>query len=129
MNSIPESHRFLLEDDIPALAFLATTMADGSPQVTPVWFLFEENFIFVNTAKGRTKDRNMRARPQVSLAIMDMNDPYEYLQVRGRVVEVIEERAAEHMQIVSHKYTGKGFNIPEGQQRVIFKIDPEQYST
>lgn len=127
MKPIPESHRFLLEDETAALAFLATTMPDGSPQLTPVWFDVEEGLVRVNLAKGRVKDKNMRARPQVSLVIMEMNNPYFYIQLRGRVVEYTEEGADEHVQRVSRKYTGHDFAIPEGQTRLIFKIKPESH--
>ncbi len=127
MKPIPKSHRFLLEDDTPALAFLATIMPDGSPQVTPVWFDMEAGLVRVNLAKGRVKDKNMRARPQVSLVIMDMVNPYFYIQLRGRALEYTEEGADEHVHRVSRKYTGHDFDIPEGQTRLIFKIEPESH--
>lgn len=127
MKPIPESHRHLLDDETAAYAFLATTMADGSPQVTPVWFNVEGEHILINSIRGRVKDKNMRDRPQVAVTLMALDNPYFYIQLRGLVVEVIEEGAAEHMNEVSRKYTGNDFNIPEGQIRVIFKIKPENY--
>jgi PPOX class probable F420-dependent enzyme len=74
-NKFPESHRDLFEDAKPAFAFLATIMDDGSPQVTPMWFNTDGENILVNTARGRVKDRNMRQRPEVALAILDPDDP------------------------------------------------------
>ncbi len=119
---IPESHQDLLADETRALAFLATVMPDGSPQVTPVWFNVEEGELWINSARGRVKDRNMRARPHVALCISDPNDPYRYLQIRGRVVEITEEGAEEHIHRLSRKYTGQDWNIPPGEVRVRYRI-------
>ena len=75
MDKLPKDMVYLLADETKAFAFLATTMADGSPQVTPVWFSTEGEFILVNTAKGQVKDKNMRARPDVALVIPDPENP------------------------------------------------------
>lgn len=115
----------LLADETKAYAFLGTTMPDGSPQVTPLWFNTKGDFILINSAKGRVKDKNMRARPAVAITIIEMTDPNRYLQVRGQVVEITEEGAREHISTLSKKYYGRPFDIPEGQIRVIYKIKPE----
>ncbi len=125
MKSVPAEYQRLFSDEVRAFAFMATVMADGTPQVTPVWFDTDGDAILVNSAKGRTKDRNVSERPQVALAIMDPDDPYEYFQVRGRVVEIITEGADAHINRLSHKYRGRDFEIPAGQQRVIYRILPE----
>lgn len=123
--TIPESHRDLLSDDVRSFAILATTMDDGSPQATPVWFDTEGELIRVNTARDRVKDRNMRARPQVALAILDPEDPYRYLQIRGEVVEDTEEGAVEHINRLSDKYRDEPvYDVAEGDVRVIFRIRP-----
>jgi len=126
LKHIPDSHIDLLFDETKALAFLATSMPDGSPQVTPVWFNSDGEHILINSAHGRVKDRNMRARPQVAVTIMDLSSPYRYLQVRGKVVEITENGAEEHIHTLSRKYTGSGFDIPPGQIRKIYKIMPEK---
>lgn len=128
MRAIPESHRDLLKDETKALAFLATLMPDGSPQLTPLWFNTDGEHILVNTAQGRVKDRNMRARPEVALVIMDLDNPYRYLQIRGRVDEVTTQGAEEHIHQLSRKYTGGDFTIPSGVVRTIYKILPEKAS-
>ena len=87
MIKIPTAYQDLLQDDTRAFVFLGTTMSDGSPQVTPVWFNEKDGYIYINSAKGRVKDHNLRERPQVALAIADPADPYRYLQIRGKVVE------------------------------------------
>jgi len=107
MNKIPESHMDLLDDNKKAFACLATVMKDGSPQVTPVWFNFDGEFLMINSAEGRVKDKNMRSHPTVALTIQDPDDPYRYLQVRGRVIEFTHEGADAHIDALSLKYTGK----------------------
>ncbi len=125
MNTIPERFHDLLKDETKAFLFLATIMPDGSPQVTPVWFSADETHILVNTAKGRVKDRNMRARPQVAMVIQDPSTPYRYLQIRGRVDAITEEGSDEHINALSLKYDGKPWKLVPNQTRVIFKITPE----
>ena len=122
MKSIPAEYLDLLKDETKAYLFLATSMADGSPQVTPVWFSAEGEHILVNTAKGRVKDHNMRARPHVALVIQDPATPYRYLQIRGRVDGITEEGGDEHINALSLKYDGKPWKKTEGQTRVIYKI-------
>jgi PPOX class probable F420-dependent enzyme len=105
--NIPDSHADLLIDSTKAIAYLATIMKDGSPQVTPVWFNVEGDFICINSAEGRIKDRNMRSRPVVALVIQDPGNLYRYLQVRGRVIDFSHEGADDHIDALSFKYTGK----------------------
>jgi len=126
---IPEQFRDLLQKR--AFANLATLMPDGRPQVTPVWFDYDGKYFIVNTAKGRMKDRNMRREPRVSLAIMDPDNPYRYLEVRGRVAEVAENGAADHIDKLARKYLGvdKYPYAQPGEQRVMFKIEPERFSS
>jgi len=129
MKAIPSDFHDLLKDETKAFAFLSTVMPDGSPQVTPVWFNTDGEHITINTARDRQKDRNMRARPQVAVTILDPKRPYRYLQIRGEVVEVTEAGAAEHISVLSRKYRGHDFTIPQGQVRVTYKILPKFVST
>src|SRR5215470_13416487 len=85
---IPEKYADLLEK--PAFGNLGTLMSDGSPQVTPVWVDFDGKFVRINSAKGRVKDRNIRRDPRVSISLQDPANPYRYLEIRGKVVEVTE---------------------------------------
>lgn len=107
MKNIPESHMDLIKDEKKAFAYLATTMVDGSPQVTPVWFNVAGDYLLINSAEGRVKDRNIRARPGIALVIVDADDPYRYLQLRGKVVEYTMDGADDHIDALSFKYTGK----------------------
>ena len=125
---IPESHKYLLQDETKALAFLATLMPDGTPQLTALWFNVEGEYILINSAEGRVKDRNMEARPDIALLIMALDEPYRFLQLRGQVVEITKEGADEHISTLSQKYTGKDWDIPEGEVRKIYKIKPSKVS-
>lgn len=125
MANIPEKFRDLFSK--PAFANLATIMPNGSPQVTPVWLDYDGKHLIVNSAKGRQKDRNMRREPRVSLAIMDPENPYRYLEVRGRVAEITEKGADAHIDKMAKKYLGKD-KYPgraPGEVRVLYKIEPQ----
>ena len=126
---IPDEYLDLLSDSTKAFAYLATIMPDGSPQVTPVWFNTDEKYILINSAAGRVKDRNMRAFPRVSIAISDPQNPYRYIQIRGRVAEIQTEGGREHINTLSEKYRGNPvYDGPPSDQRVIYKILPEKSS-
>ena len=83
-------HEFLDLFKKPSLSHLATLMPDGSPHVSPVWVDYDGQYILINTAKGRRKEMNMRERPQVALDIVDPENPFRFLSIRGRVVEITE---------------------------------------
>jgi len=127
MNLIPESHRDLFTDNSRAFAYLATVMPDGSPQLTAGGFGAHDDHILINTAKGRIKDQNMRARKQVTVLIADPQDPfYRYVQIRGHIVEITEQGALEHIDKLSRRYDERPWQPVEGQTRVVFKIKPEK---
>lgn len=129
MKWLTEDYKDYLKDETKAFAFLATTMADGTPQVTPVWFNVDGEHILINSAKGRVKDKNMRARPDVALVIIDYEYPEKYLQVRGQVVDITEEGGDAHINQLAHKYRGKDFNVLPGQVRTIYRILPKKVNT
>lgn len=109
-----------------AFAHLATVMPDGSPQVTPVWFDYSNGKVRVNTAKGRVKARNMQQGSRVALSILDPDDPYRYVQIRGQVTNVTEQGADAHIDALAKKYLGKDkypFAQP-GEVRVMYEIEP-----
>jgi len=124
MAVVPDSHLDLLGTK-KAFANIATVMKDGSPQVTPVWFDYAEGKIRVNTARGRVKSRTMRNGASVALAIMDPDNPYRYLQIRGRVVNVTETGADAHIDSLANKYLGKNYPFRQpGEIRVKYDIEP-----
>jgi PPOX class probable F420-dependent enzyme len=124
MKSIPVEYHDLLGDETKAYLFLATVMPDGSPQVTPVWFNTDGEFILINTNEGRVKDRNMKARPKVALVIQDPKTPYRYIQIRGEVVAHTTDGADEHINTLSLKYDSKPWTYRKDQKRIIYKIRP-----
>ena len=127
--TIPEQFRDLFTK--VAFAHLATLMADGSPQVTPVWVDYDGVYVRVNSAKGRVKDKNMRRDRRVALSIQDPDNPYRYLAIQGDVVEITENGADAHIDALAKKYLGKErypFRSP-GEVRVIYKIRPNKVST
>ena len=122
---LPEVAQKLFRE--PNFAHLATIMPDGSPQVTPVWVDADDRFILVNTAEGRQKPKNIRRDPRVAIDVISREDPYRMVTVRGRVVEVTNEGADDHIDKMAKKYLGQDkypFRAP-GERRVIFKIEPE----
>jgi PPOX class probable F420-dependent enzyme len=130
MATIPDSFLDLLQKKV-ALANLATVNPDGSPQVTPVWFDYTDGKIRVNTAKGRVKARNMQEGTPVALAIVDPDNIYRYIQIRGRVTRATEEGASAHIDSLAKKYLGKDkypFGQP-GEERIRFEIEPGSVQT
>ena len=126
---IPDKYRDLFTKR--AFASLATLMPDASPQVTPVWVDLEGDLVLVNTAKGRQKDKNMRRDSRVALAIIDPDNPYRYLEIRGRIAEITEDGADAHIDKMAKKYLGVDkypYRQPT-ETRVIFKIRAERVST
>ncbi|HXZ33207.1 MAG TPA: PPOX class F420-dependent oxidoreductase [Terriglobales bacterium] len=123
--AIPEKYRDLFSKR--AFASLSTLMPDGRPQVTPVWVDFDGEHVIFNSAKGRQKDRNVRRDPRVAMAIVDPENPYRYLEIRGRVGEITEEGADAHIDKMAKKYLGVDkypYRQP-GEVRVMYKITPE----
>lgn len=113
-----------------AFAHLGTVMPDGGPHVTPVWFDFDGTHFRVNSARGRVKDRNMRRSPRVALSIVDPDNPYRYVAVRGRVVDITEDGADAHIDALAKKYLGQD-RYPfrqTGEVRVMYTIAPERVS-
>ena len=128
MKNIPDSHQDLLADEKKAFVYLATIMPDGSPQITPIWFNTDGEHILLNSVKGRVKDRNIRARPTIALCISDPNNPYRYLQIRGRVVEITMDAAEAHIDALNLKYRGNP-NYPRHHPdypRVTYKVLAEK---
>jgi PPOX class probable F420-dependent enzyme len=127
--TIPDSHLDLFRKK--AFASLATLMPGGQPQVTPVWVDYDGRFVVVNTAQGRQKDRNLQRDGRVALSILDPDNPYRYLEVRGRVAERTAEGADQHIDAMARKYLGKDkypFRQP-GEVRVLYRIEPQHCNT
>ncbi|MBL8046687.1 MAG: pyridoxamine 5'-phosphate oxidase family protein [Anaerolineales bacterium] len=122
MITIPENLAYLLKWETKAYAFLALVLKDGTPQVTPVWFDWDGTHLIINTARGRVKDKVLKRHPLVAAAIANPADPYEYIQLRGRVVEETEVGAREMIDHLSLKYEGVIYKWYKGETRVTYKV-------
>ena len=116
--------------DRPNFAHLATLMFDGSPQSVPVWVGREGEHIVICTGENSLKAKNSRRDPRMALSIVDFNNPYEEVQIRGRVIERRPDPDFKIMDPVSHKYTGKPFpfRAPEGRVALIIEVEKARYT-
>jgi PPOX class probable F420-dependent enzyme len=125
---VPADYRDLT--DHPIVISLATVNPDGQPQLTPVWYHYDGEFFYVNSALGRQKVRNMQERPQVTILAMDPNNPYRWMEARGDVVEHYEDVSM--INLLSKKYRGQedyyaGNEAMRGAEtRITFKIQPDK---
>jgi PPOX class probable F420-dependent enzyme len=127
---IPASHRDLLEK--PVYVVLTTMMPDGQPQSTVVWVDLEGDYVVVNSAKGRQKDKNLRANPKVTVVAVDPQDPMRWIEVRGVVEEIDEASGVAWIDRLARKYDGVpefyGHSAAEERRgretRVTYKIKP-----
>nr|AIF15009.1 pyridoxamine 5'-phosphate oxidase family protein [uncultured marine thaumarchaeote KM3_69_B11] len=110
------------------LVFLATTMADGSPQVTPVWGNFADSYILINTAEGRIKHKNILRDPRVAISVVDVKNPLDMTSIRGEVVEILPDYEYKHADFLTKQYMGKE-KYPFKQldeKRITLKIEPKK---
>jgi len=116
--------------DRPNFAHLSTLMTDGSPQSVPVWIGREGETLVICTGEGSLKAKNTRRDPRVALSIVEFRNPYEEVQIRGRVVERRNDSGFKVMDAISHKYTGKPFPFrsPEGRIALIIEVEKVRYT-
>ena len=116
--------------DRPNFAHLATLMSDGSPQSVPVWVGREDDCVLICTGESSLKARNTIRDPRVALSLIDLHNPYEEMQLRGRVVERRPDRDFRYMDPISQKYTGKPFPFrnPEGRVALVIEFDKAKYT-
>jgi PPOX class probable F420-dependent enzyme len=125
--SIPDAFADLLMRDKRAFADLALVLKDGTPQVSPIWFDYQDGLFIINTARGRIKDKVLRRHPVVALVIHDPADPNRYLLIRGPVIDETEADAWERIDDLNLKYNGtRNFARTPGQVRVTYRIQPER---
>ena len=130
MAEIPAAFLDLMNHKL-AFAHLATIMPDGTPQVTPVWFDFTDGAVRVNTAHGRTKARNMDKGSAVAMSILDPDNSYRYIQIRGHVRHMTEDGADAHIDSLAKKYMSQDkypFASPD-ETRAIYEIEPDHVQT
>jgi len=128
--TIPEAVVDLFERE--TVAVLGTVMPDGTPHLTPVWIDHDGDDILVNTAEGRQKERNVRENPRVGVCVLDPEDPYRYVSVRGRVAAVTTDGADAHIDALAARYMGVDTYPHHGDERgprVIIRIRPDRVVT
>jgi PPOX class probable F420-dependent enzyme len=127
--SLPDALLDLLRR--PSPCFLATLMPDGSPQLTQTWVDTDGHDVLVNTVRGHQKVRNIERDPRVALNVADPDDPSRYFEVRGRVVEVTEDGAREHIDELSQRYIGRAYPWFGGrdQVRLLIRIAPDKVTS
>ncbi len=128
MSVIPEQFNDLLHST--ALAHVATIGPKGDPQTTPVWFGWDGQHILFSQTKSRQKYRNVKRDPAIALSIVDPSNPFRYLEVRGKVVDINEDQNNQFIDSMAKKYMGQDkypFNQP-GDERVIIVVEPQHTS-
>jgi PPOX class probable F420-dependent enzyme len=130
MAELPEKVHHLFDE--ANLCYVATVMADGSPQVTPVWVERSNGYICFNTSLGRVKERNLRRDPRVAISIANRENPFDKVDVRGRVADMIEGQEADEMiDRLAKKYLGEDkypWRSPD-ERRVLVKVEPQSVNT
>jgi PPOX class probable F420-dependent enzyme len=123
---LPEGLIALLRQASPC--FLATTMPDGSPQLTQTWVDTDGEHIVINTVVGHQKVRNVERDPRVAVNVCDRSNPSRYYAIRGRVVKATTEGGAEHIETLAQRYLGAPYPWYGGrdQVRLILTIDAER---
>jgi PPOX class probable F420-dependent enzyme len=126
---LPEDLLALLRE--PSTCYLATSMADGSPQLTQTWVDTDGEHVLINSVRGHLKVRNVERDPRVAVAISDPDKPARYFQVRGRVLDVTTDGAAEHIEKLAQRYLGGPYPWYGGrdQTRVLITIEASKISS
>ncbi len=127
--SLPDALLDLLRR--PSPCFLSTLMPDGSPQMTQTWVDTDGRDVLINTVRGHQKVRNVERDPRVALNVADPDDPSRYFEVRGRVTEITEDGAREHIDQLSQRYIGGPYPWFGGrdQVRLLVRISPEKVTS
>jgi PPOX class probable F420-dependent enzyme len=110
---------------LPILVAIATKRDDGSVQLNPVWFEFNDGFFWLNSNTSRIWPKNLQRDREVTMLLVDPKTPDRYAQIRGRLVSLIPDPKHEVIDRLAHRYTGKKFReLEPGEHRVTFKIQP-----
>ncbi len=115
----------------PSTCYIATSMADGSPQVTQTWVDTDGEHVLINSVQGYVKLRNIERDPRVAVVVSEPENPSRYFQVRGRVVDVTTDGAVDHIEMLAQKYLGTPYPWYGGREQVrtIIVIEPEKVSS
>jgi PPOX class probable F420-dependent enzyme len=111
-----------------ALAYVATIGPHGEPQVNPVWFGWDGQHVLFSQTKVRQKYRNVQRDARIALSIVDPKDPYRYLEIRGKVVEIREDPNRDFINAMAKKYLDEDVNpwAQPSEERVVIVVLPER---
>ena len=110
------------------LAFISTLSKDGSPHITPMWADMEGDVILINTFESSAKSKNIKKDPRIAISVVESNNPYNMVSIKGRIIDQTTEGADEHLKKLAKRYLGIGkyyYRVPN-RKRVILKIKPEK---
>jgi PPOX class probable F420-dependent enzyme len=108
------------------IASVTTLLRDGTPQTTPMWVDADDDHLLLNTEVHRQKFKNIERDPRVTVTIWDASNPYEYAELRGRLVDTVRgPEARSHIDQLSQKYNGIDYPNPIQSERVILKVAPK----
>ena len=115
----------------PSTCYIATSMSDGSPQLTQTWVDTDGEHVLINSVQGYVKLRNIERDPRVAVVVSEPENPSRYFQVRGRVVDVTTDGAVDHIEMLAQKYLGTPYPWYGGREQVrtIIVIEPEKVSS
>ncbi len=115
----------------PSTCYIATTMADGSPQLTQTWVDTDGHNLLINTVKGYQKARNIERDPRVAVSVADPDNPSRYHSIRGRVISATTDGAAEHIEALAQRYLGRPYPWYGGrdQARLLLTIAADSLHT
>ncbi|MBW3588708.1 MAG: PPOX class F420-dependent oxidoreductase [Actinobacteria bacterium] len=125
--TVPQSHRDILEKK--GFAHVATIGPDGEPHSNPVWFDFDGTHVLISQTTSRQKMANFNRDPRVALSVLDPDDPYRYLEIRGTIADIQKDTSHGFINSLAKKYMGKDEYPEPGEGRVIVKIAPERFTS
>src|ERR671919_618884 len=110
------------------LAFISSLSKDGSPHITPMWADMEDDIILINTFESSAKSKNIKKDPRIAISVVESNNPYNMVSIKGRVIDQTTEGADEHLKKLAKRYLGIGkyYYREPNRRRVILKIKPEK---
>jgi PPOX class probable F420-dependent enzyme len=110
------------------LAFISSLSKDGSPHITPMWADMEDDIILINTFESSAKSKNIKKDPRIAISVVESNNPYNMVSIKGKVIDQTTEGADEHLKKLAKRYLGIGkyYYREPNRKRVILKIKPEK---
>ena len=110
----------------PNFAHISTLMPDGAPNNSPVWIDVQDDRILISSEEGSLKVRNLRRDPRLAISVVDFHNPYEELQIRGKVVEIRDDSNFEFLDNISRKYIGRAYPDRDLAEVIVLVIEADK---